>query len=200
MIIRCLKQSDSERVTLVLDNGEEIPSTLGVVTELRLFAGKTVEDAQLALLREKTACALAREHALMLLAQRAHSRKELRDKLIRKGESPEAADSAIIWLVEHGYLDDAAFAKTVVRHYEQKGYGAQRIRAELSRRGIKRELWDEAMAELAEPDGQIDTFLRKRLKNADDRKEVQKLSAALMRRGYSWEEIRAAFSRLNCDD
>ena len=56
------------------------------------------------------------------------------------------------------------------------------------------------MAELAEPDGQIDTFLRKRLKNADDRKEVQKLSAALMRRGYSWEEIRAAFSRLNCDD
>ena len=70
MIIRCLKQSDSERVTLVLDNGEEIPSTLGVVTELRLFAGKTVEDAQLALLREKTACALAREHALMLLAER----------------------------------------------------------------------------------------------------------------------------------
>ena len=200
MIIRSLKQNDAEHVTLVLENGEEIPSTLGVVTELRLFAGKTVEDAQLALLREKTARALACDHALLLLSQRAHSRKELCDKLIRKGESPEAAEAAIEWLTEHGYLDDAAFAKTVARHYSRKGYGAQRIRAELSRRGLARELWDEAMEQIAEPDEQIDAYLRRHLKNADDRKEIQKLSAALVRRGYAWEEIRAAFARLDRND
>ena len=200
MIIRSLKQNGSERVTLVLENGEEIPTTLGVVTELRLFAGKSVEDAQLKLLRERTAFAKARDHALMLLSQRPHSQKELRDKLRNKGENGDAADAVILWLTDHGYLDDASFSKAVVRHYARKGYGAQRIRTELSRRGIARELWDEALKEMPEADGQIDEFLRKRLKDADDRKEVQNVSAALLRRGYSWEEIRSALQRHGTTD
>ena len=200
MILRSLKQKSSERVTLVLEDGEEIPSTLGVVTELRLYAGKDLDEAELKLLRDRTALATARDHALLLLSQRMHSQKELRDKLIRKGESAEAADAAIDWLADHGYLDDESFAKAVVRHYSAKGYGAQRIRSELSRRGISRDLWDEALEEISEPEGQIDAFLQKRLKDRNDRKEVQKLSAALLRRGYSWEEIRAAFQRIDCAD
>ena len=200
MILRSLKTGGSERVTLILEDGEEIVSTLGVVTELRLYAGKDLEESELKQLRDKTAVAAARDHALLLLSHRPHSQKELRDKLIRKGESAEAADAAIAWLSEHGYLDDAGYAASVVRHYSQKGYGLQRVRAELGRRGVPRELWDEALGEIAPPDDQIERFLRSRLQNPEDRKEVQKLSAALLRRGYSWEEIRAAFQRLDRTD
>ena len=200
MILRSLKTGGSERVTLVLENGEEIASTLGVVTELRLYAGKELEEAELKQLRDKTAVAAARDHALLLLSQRPHSRKELRDKLIRKGENADAADAALAWLAEHGYLDDAGYAASVVRHYTQKGYGVQRIRAEFARRGVPRELWDEALAEAAPPGDYIERFLRSRLHNPEDRKEVQKLSAALLRRGYSWEEIRAALYRLGSTD
>ena len=200
MIISSLKAGGSERVTLILEDGEEIASTLGVVTELRLYAGKDLDDKELKLLREKTAAAAARDHALLLLSQRPHSQKELRDKLVRKGEDADAADAAILWLSEHNYLDDARYAASVVRHYSQKGYGAQRVRAELQRRGVPRELWDEALTELSEPDDQIERFLRSRLKNPEDKKEVQKLSAALLRRGYSWEDIRAAFQRLDAAD
>ena len=200
MILRSLKTGGSERVTLILEDGEEIVSTLGVVTELRLYAGKDLEESELKQLRDKTAVAAARDHALLLLSHRPHSQKELRDKLIRKGESAEAADAAIAWLSEHGYLDDAGYAASVVRHYSQKGYGLQRVRAELGRRGVPRELWDEALGEIAPPDDQIERFLRSRLQNPEDRKEVQKLSAALLRRGYSWEDIRAAFQRLDRPD
>ena len=147
MILRSLKTGGSERVTLILENGEEIASTLGVITELRLYAGKDLTDAELKLLREKTAAAAARNHALLLLSQRPHSQKELYDKLVRKGESTEAAEAAVAWLADHGYLDDAAYAASVVRHYSQKGYGAQRIRGELHRRGVPRELWEEALQE-----------------------------------------------------
>ncbi len=189
MILRSLKTGGSERVTLILENGEEIASTLGVITELRLYAGKDLTDAELKLLREKTAAAAARNHALLLLSQRPHSQKELYDKLVRKGESTEAAEAAVAWLADHGYLDDAAYAASVVRHYSQKGYGAQRIRGELHRRGVPRELGD-----------QISRILRSRLKDPEDRKEVQKLSAALLRRGYSWEDIRAAFQQYDCSD
>ena len=200
MILRSLKTGGSERVTLILENGEEIASTLGVVTELRLYAGKDLTDAELKLLLEKTAAAAARNHALLLLSQRPHSQKELYDKLVRKGESTDAAEAAVAWLADHGYLDDAAYAASVVRHYSQKGYGTQRIRGELHRRGVRRELWEEALQETSEPGDQISRFLRSRLKDPEDRKEVQKLSAALLRRGYSWEDIRAAFQQYDCSD
>ena len=44
MILRSLKTGGSERVTLILEDGEEIVSTLGVVTELRLYAGKDLDE------------------------------------------------------------------------------------------------------------------------------------------------------------
>ena len=200
MIIQALHSSGTEHVTLVLDDGQELPTTLGIVTELRLFAGKQLEEAQLRLLREKSAAAFARERALNLLSLRPHSRKELRDKLLRKGSEPAAADAALDWLSDHGYLNDGTYAASVARHYAKKGYGAKRITAELYRRGIARELWDDALNNLPEPDDEIDRFLRSRLKDPENRDEVRKLSAALSRRGYSWEEIRSALRRASVSD
>ena len=200
MIVQALHPSGTEHVTLVLDDGQELSTTLGIVTELRLFAGKQLEEAQLRLLQEKSAAALARERALNLLSLRPHSRKELRDKLLRKGAEPAAADAAVEWLSDHGYLDDVSYAASVARHYAKKGYGTKRITAELYRRGISRELWDDALSDLPEPDDEIDRFLRSRLRDPENRDEVRKLSAALSRRGYSWEEIRSALRRASVSE
>ena len=195
MMIQTLRPSGQEHVTLVLEDGREIPTTLGLVTELRLFAGKQLEEAQLRLLQEKTAAAFARERALGLLSYRPHSEKELRDKLLRKGTAPAAADAAVEWLRDHAYLDDAGYAISVARHYAKKGYGAKRITSELYRRGILREFWDDALREIPEPDDEIDRFLRSRLKDPENPDEIRKVSAALSRRGYSWDEIRSALDR-----
>ena len=111
MILRSLKTGGSERVTLILENGEEIASTLGVVTELRLYAGKDLTDAELKLLLEKTAAAAARNHALLLLSQRPHSQKELYDKLVRKGERTDAAEAAVHLF----HFADVEFVHTGVR-------------------------------------------------------------------------------------
>ncbi len=199
MIIRELKSSGSEHVTLITDDGREIPTTLGIVTELRLFAGKPLEEAQLQLVREKSAAAFARERALYLISLRPHSQKELLDKLIRKGTDPAAADAAVCWLSDHGYLNDVSYAAAVVRHYAKKGYGAKRITSELYRRGIDRELWDDALREMPEAEAEIDRFLHSRLKDPNDPDEVRRISAALFRRGYSWEEIRSALGRISAD-
>ena len=41
----------------------------------------------------------------------------------------------------------------------------------------------------------LDRFLTARLKDPEDREQIRKVSAALFRRGYSWEEIRSALRR-----
>ena len=193
--IRALRQTSPERVSIELSSGEEIKATLSMAAELRLFAGKTLEETELEALRSSAALSLCKTRAVELLSYRPMSAKELRDKLKQKGESPEAADAAVDWLCEKGLLDDSQYAGLVVRHYAGKGYGPGRVRQELQRRGVPRELWEEALAELPEPEDKLDAFLASKLKDPGDRAQVQKVSAALIRRGFSWEEIRAALAR-----
>ena len=197
--IKSLRQTSPERICVELSTGEEIKATLGLAAELRLFAGKVLEERELEALRSSAALALCKNRGMELLSYRPMSAKELKDKLVQKGETSENAEAAVDWLRSRGFLDDERYAGMVVRHYAGKGYGAGRIRQELQRRGITRELWDEALKELPEQEDKLDKFLSSRLKDPGDRAQVQKASAALLRRGYSWEEIRAALARFRAD-
>ena len=76
-----------------------------------------------------------KKRAFSMLEKRDYSVKELTDRLLEKGEPPEAVYALTARLVELGVLDDARYAGLVTRHYAAKGYGARRIRDELYRRG-----------------------------------------------------------------
>ncbi len=197
--IKSLRQTSPERISIELSNGEEIKATLALAAELRLYAGKALEERELEALRSSAALALCKNRGMELLSYRPMSAKELRDKLVQKGEAAENAEAAVDWLQSRGFLNDERYAGMVVRHYAGKGYGAGRICQELQRRGISRELWEDALQEMPEQDDRIESFLASRLKDPGDRTQVQKVSAALLRRGYSWEEIRAALARFRAD-
>ena len=138
----------------------------------------------------------ARQQALKILERRDVSRKMLLDKLTEKGISNTDAEEVADWLCGLGVVNDERYAGLVVRHYAAKGYGAGRIRSELYRRGIPRELWDDALQELPEQDDQIDTLLRRRLRSdTPDLDELRRASDYLYRRGFGRDEIRAAIAR-----
>ena len=195
MLITSLKQTSPEHVTVCLDDGGEIRATLGVVTELRLFRGRELDSEALETLQTLAGRALAREKALQLVSRRLMSAKELGKKLREKGFDEETADYCVSWITERGLINEENYAAAIVRHYAAKGYGEGRVRQELMRRGIPRELFDDAFAAMPEGDEKLDRFIAARLRDPDDRGEVRKLSAALYRRGYSGEEIREALRR-----
>ena len=194
-----MRQTSPGRVTVTLCGGEEIKTTLNVVTDLRLYSGRELDGEELRELRAASASALARNRAMELLSRRPMSEKELIDKLIRKGEDEETAADCARWLRENGFLDDESYAAAVARHYAAKGYGPGRVRAELSRRGVDRELWDGTIEAMPENSEKMDRFIAARLTDPEDREQVRKVSAALYRRGYSWEEIRSALRRFNAE-
>ena len=194
-----MRQTSPGRVTVTLCGGEEIKTTLNVVTDLRLYSGRELDGEELKELRAASASALARNRAMELLSRRPMSEKELVDKLIRKGEDQETAADCARWLREKGFLDDESYAAAVARHYAAKGYGPGRVRAELSRRGVDRELWDDTIQAMPENTDKLDRFIAARLTDPEDREQVRKVSAALYRRGYSWEEIRSALRRFNAE-
>lgn len=199
MRITDIHQTSPGRLTVILGDGTEVKSTLSVITDMRLYFGRELDTADIEELKTASIRALAREKALEYLSRRQMSCAELKKKLIDKGEDEDVADYCVQWLEEHSLIDDESYAAAVARHYSAKGYGAGRVRAELSRRGISRELWDGALDAMPESNDKIDRFITSRLKDPGDRDAVRKLSQALYRRGYSWDEIRHALEKHKAD-
>lgn len=133
--------------------------------------------------------------------KRPHSEKELRDRLAGKGACQEDIDAVTALCVNYGFVDDAEYAGMICRHYAAMGFGPGRIRTELCRRGVPRECWDAALDELPDRADTVDRLLAAKLKGRDasDRRERDKAAAALFRKGYSWDDIRAAMNRYGSD-
>lgn len=140
----------------------------------------------------------AKARALKLLEGRDYGRAELAAKLVEKGEEPEAAEQAAERMAELGFVNDENYAGMVVRHYAAKGFGRQRIREELRRRRLPRELWDAALEELPDQAETADRLLEARLHGkAPEGDELRRACAYLLRRGFSWDEVREAAARLS---
>lgn len=137
----------------------------------------------------------AKARALKILERRDVSRKMLLDKLTEKGVADADAEEVADWLCGLGVVNDERFAGLVVRHYAAKGYGERRIREELYRRGIDRELWDAALEELTGSDERLDRLLGAKLRGDTSPENLQRTQNYLLRRGYSWEDIREATER-----
>ena len=182
--VKSLRQTSPERISIELSNGEEIKATLALAAELRLYAGKALEERELETLRSSAALALCKNRGMELLSYRPMSAKELRDKLVQKGEAAENAEAAVDWLQSRGFLNDERYAGMVVRHYAGKGYGAGRIRQELQRRGISRELWEDALQEMPEqetPEQRTENLPE--IRSAKHRKAARTRRAETDRRG-----------------
>lgn len=137
----------------------------------------------------------AKARALKILERRDVSRKMLLDKLTEKGVADADAEEVADWLCGLGVVNDERFAGLIVRHYAAKGYGERRIREELYRRGIDRELWDAALEELTGSDERLDRLLGAKLCGDTSPGNLQRTQNYLLRRGYSWEDIREATER-----
>ena len=199
MLVSEIRQSSPGRFKITLENGEVIKSTLSALTDLRLSTGKDLDEDELQEVRLQSMRALSRERALEMASRRVMSCREMHDKLMQKGADEETADYCTAWLEDMGFLNDESCAAAVVRHYAGKGYGRSRVKAELIRRGISGDISEAALENMPQQDDKIDKFISSRLHNRDDRDEIRKISASLYRRGYSWQEIRAAFERLDAE-
>lgn len=184
-----------------LEDGTLLRVTEREVVSFGLYSGMELEGEVLAALTAAAQQSKVRDDALNLLTGRPHSRRELERKLTRKGAEAEDAADAGAWLEELGLLNDADYARQIVRHYSAKGFGRRKIQDELYRRGVPREFWDDAMVEREDPAEAIDAFLQKKLGRgpAPDRQTIKRVSDALARRGFSWSEISEGLRRYGAE-
>ena len=188
------------RVLVFLADGACLKITEQELLDFGLRAGDDLNEATLAKLKEAAGVSNVKATAADIIGKRAMSRAALEKKLKEKGASEADARYAAEWLEAIGAINDADYAALLVRHYGEMGYGPARVREKLYEKGVPRELWDDALDQLPEGGDQIDRFLQGKLRGrTPDEKEKKRLTAALLRRGYSWGDVRAAWNRLGSE-
>ena len=158
-----VRRTGGEGCAVLLSNGETVKTTLAVAAEMSIYSGRELSEGEARELLEKSALARARERAMRIISARPMSERELYDRLVEKGETEHNAADCVAWLKGLHFLSDEEYAGMIVRHYAQKGYGRRRVRDELYRRKVPRNLWDTALEELPEQDDTIDRLLRSRI-------------------------------------
>ena len=188
------------RVLVFLEDGAYLKITEQELLDFGLRAGDELDEATLARLKEAAGASNVKATAADLIGKRAMSRASLEKKLKEKGASEADARYAAEWLEAIGAINDADYAALLVRHCADLGYAPARTREKLYEKGVPRELWDEALDQLPDNGEQIDRFLQSKLRGRmPDEKEKKRLTDALLRRGYSWGDVKAAWNRLGSE-
>ena len=184
------------RFLLTLEDGTTLRVTEEEILRFRLRAGQELTEETLEALKKSADASKTKATAANMIAARPLSKKELTKRLVQKGSDAEDAEAAVEWLQELGAVNDEAYAAALVRHYSSRGYGKTRIREELHRRGVPRECWEAALDEMPDSDETLDALIQKKCKgDLNDPKERKRVCDALLRRGFSWSEVRAALGR-----
>ena len=149
--------------------------------------GDELDDEELHALLQASAKHRAEEKALYLLEHRAHSKKELENKITRAEFDREAARSA---------------RRLANELFTRKKFGARRVKQELRQKGIDDALiaavMDEFSTERSETEENIRAILERKYPMArEDEKVRRRAVAALQRYGYGFDEI---FSVLNSEE
>lgn len=200
MTITEFRETAQGKFIVGFSDGSEMKLSLNIVADLSLFKGRELSDEEFSCLQSSVMLSSCKERALRIIGARPMSCKELYDRLLEKGEAPENAAESVAWLTRLHYLDDPQYAGMIVRHYAAKNYGVTKIKNELFSRGISKELWDDAISEMPETEDTVYNLLCRKLKSSNpDKAELKKATDALFRRGFSWDEIKAAVNRLNTE-
>jgi len=186
------------RFAVMIDGKQGAMLSIDAVERLRLGSGVEIDEVGRAAIEREAAILATYDRAVAMLAARGRASAELRRLLVRKGEPADQVAAAIEKLTAEGYLDDAAYARQFA-HSKLAGSGLskRRLQQELGKRGVAREVAEQAVGDVFETEGvdesaSIERVARKKLRSlggVDEATRRRRLYSFLARRGYDADAI-----------
>ena len=170
------------------------------VEDFGLYSGKELTEEEMKSLRKAAGEMSAKMRAVRIVSASSVSKRDLEYRLVQKGEDPKQAKMAVAWMSDLNLLDDARTAEQIVERCIRKGYGRSRAKQALYEKRIPKEYWEDALSDYPDQTDKIVEFLRSRLKDGYEERDVRRATDALLRRGHSYQEIRKAMKKLSFDE
>ena len=185
------------RYLVKFSDGSSLRLYRQTVEDFRMYPGLEIEDLQT--LRDHDSRYSAKMRAVRIISASAVSRRDLETRLVRKGESEEQARAAVEWLADLNLVDDRQTARQIVERCIHKGYGLQRAKQALYEKQIPKDLWEEVLTDYPDQLERIADFLRTKLRDPEDPKQVRRAIDAALRRGHSYGDVKRALEKIGTE-
>ena len=169
------------------------------VEDFGLYTGMELTQEEFSQLQIAAGEMSAKMRAVRIVAASSVSKGDLERRLVQKGENPQQAKSAVDWLSQMSLLDDRQTAQQLVARCISKGYGPARAKQVIYEKRIPKEYWEDALADYPDQSDKILEFLRSRLKEDYEERDLRRATDALIRRGHTYHEIRKALQMLSLE-
>ncbi|MET3576288.1 recombination regulator RecX [Bhargavaea ullalensis] len=197
-----LQKNNDERYNIFLDGKYAFSADEQILIRFGLMKGKVLDDWEIDEIIYGDEVRKAYNKAIHFLGFRMRSEHEVKEKLLSSGYGEAVALEAIVKLREQGFLDDESFSRALLetrKRTAKKGPAA--IRQELQRKGISRELQEEAMASFSEEEQlrlaeELAEKMAVRSGGRTPQQLKQKIQESLMRKGYGRDVINTVIGRI----
>jgi regulatory protein len=195
------------RRNIFLDGAFAFGVNLNVVARFRLREGMTITAEQVAEIERGEVRQEAFDKATEYLARRLHSRAELQRKLMGREYGPVIVEAVLDDLQRLGYIDDTKFATAkALSAAQHKQHGRRRAAQELLKAGVKQATARRALEDVYDSHDslavarQLAQKQSSRLRKLDPIVARRRLAGMLLRRGFSYDEVRPVIDEVLGDE
>lgn len=191
MKVTALKQMKKAITAVTLEDGSELllDSELIIIENIKI--GSEIDDVDN--LKYLSDYKRAKSRALWYLSRGDLSEKALYDKLVRGEFSERASRDAVERMKELGLVNDEAYATRIAEYLKNCGISKREAEYKMISRGIPRDI-AHALLESEENECEKIKYLleHKYANKLSDEESVKKVFAALIRKGFSYSDVKSA--------
>lgn len=197
MIITTVKRDKNHTVRVELDSSQSVRIDLDYWNGLCLREGDTLSGEKLTEIVKESEYIRAKSRGMWFLDRADHSEKSLYEKIVKGGISATAAARAIARLKELGLIDDYRYAARMAERMSQSNISKRESYAKLLQKGIPKDIIKSVLEDTAfDEASQIEAVIQKKYRTKlADKDSIQKIYAALIRKGFSYGAVREALKK-----
>ena len=192
VVTKIEEQKNKKRFNIFVDDAFFCGLNKETAILFGLKVGKNVESSELERAIFESEVKSAFEKAIDYISSRMHTKKELSDKLLKKGYTKEVIIEALRKLEDYGYVNDELFAKQFIN--ENNKYSKKILSNKLRQKGIECDIIDKFLSDKGQETEEYlcDKYVQKYLKSkkVNDSASKQKLYASIARRGFDFDLIK----------
>ena len=168
----------------------------GELFQYKVRKDEEISEENIAKIKHEVLVKRAKLRAMHLLNAMPRTEQQLREKL-KQNEYPEdIIDQAVFYVKSFGYINDEAYVRNFIIS-KRNSKSRREIVMLLGQKGLRGEEVDNIVEEMYAEESELSTLkeiMRKKRWNPSEmeEKERQKMFAYLMRKGFSYDEIRRA--------
>lgn len=196
MVVTNIESITKTKYRVFIDDEFAFVLYKGELFKYQIRKDEAVSEETLTRIKNEVLIKRAKLRAMHLLNAMPRTEQQLREKLAQNEYPEDVIDAAVSYVKSFGYINDEAYVRNFIIS-KRNSKSKREIVMLLGQKGLRGEMVDNIVEEMYAEESELSTIkeiMRKKRWNPSEmeEKEKQKMFGYLMRKGFSYEEIRRA--------